>query len=584
MDADPVSRRSGRKGGSMGNSRLRAIATVVGAIALTVLFALALWYRITSLEAVPLHNGDESYYGLQTARLLRGESFAIRTPTNNLLNPYLVALQLPFQWQGKPAFWVLRAPAVFCGILAVLLMYFLGSKALDRTTGLIATILVASLPVTVFYSRFGLEQCPIPVFGILAIVAALRANGIALLLVFLASLIDHPTNVFLAPIVFPVYLVRVLQSESDPARRRRTLLLAATAGLAISVGAAFFLLKSPIVHHFLRTRPPLNWLKFLDGFERLLFFLYHAVSRSALHLHRWIFRSLLAVLLIFGTVGLVRERRWDRIALILGLLASLVGFHLVAGSTILTTFATHRYGVVFVVPTVLAFACLIRALIPPPASESGVGPRLGWIPNATVLVLGFALLYDFKLNYFDALTVGTPESFWTLQTESKDPFQNVLALIQEDLARRQRDGTPATSGSKTKAGLVVVEEYWAYMPIAYLASSQDQIRVVRLLEGNELILGQMPKRRDELIEQLRAGAYAVENLYALPFLGGGVVGNTVRAAFRPDQVQSWSVLDLSRGCHLTVYRLVDGARATPVPVASAPPRDRDAASGSSLTR
>jgi hypothetical protein len=564
----------------MGNSRLRRISTAVGAVALAVLFALAVWYRVTSLEAVPPHNGDESYYGLQTARLLRGESFAIRTASNNIMNPFLVALQIPFQWQGKPAFWILRAPAVFCGILALFLTYFLGSKALDRTTALIATILLATLPVTVFYSRFGLEQSQIPVFGILAIVCALRAKGIAMFLVFLASLLDHPTNIFLAPIVFPVYLVRVLRDESDPVRRRRTLFLAATAGLVIGAGATFLLLKNPLVLHFLRTRPPLNWLKFLDGFERLLFFLYHTVSRSVLHLHRWVFRSLLGVLLIFGTTRLVRERRWDRVALILGLMASLAGFHLVAGSSMLTTFATHRYGVVFVVPTIVAIACLIRTLIPPPASEGGSIIRLmyRWMPVATVLAFGFVLLYDFKLNYFDALTAGTPESFWTLQTDSKDPFQNTLALIEDDLARRRRDEPPAARGSKTEAGLVVVEEYWSYMPIAYLASSNEQIQVVRLLEGNEFILGRFPKRRDELIEHLRAGAYAVENLNATPFLGGGVVGSTVRAAFPPDQVQSWDVFDRNRGCHLTVYRLVDGARTTPAPVASAPPHDAESAS------
>ena len=37
-----------------------------------VLFAVAAWFRISSLGAVPEFNGDEAYYGLQAARMALG--------------------------------------------------------------------------------------------------------------------------------------------------------------------------------------------------------------------------------------------------------------------------------------------------------------------------------------------------------------------------------------------------------------------------------------------------------------------------------------------------------------------------------
>ncbi len=138
----------------------------------TLLFAVALWFRVSSLSAFPCHSGDEAYYGLQTARLLRGESFALRTPSQNLLNPYSIVLQSPFHLVARPSVWILRVPAVLCGVLAVALTYVLGTRRVDQTIALIAAALLAALPSAVYYSRVGLEQSQLPLFGILVIAFA----------------------------------------------------------------------------------------------------------------------------------------------------------------------------------------------------------------------------------------------------------------------------------------------------------------------------------------------------------------------------------------------------------------------------
>jgi hypothetical protein len=553
---------------------MRRIASISCVIALTCLFAVALWFRISSLEAIPGHNGDESYYGLQTARLLRGESFAFRTTSNNLLNPFLVVLQIPFHLLAKPSLWVLRIPAVLCGVLAVVLTYVLGSKALDRTTGLVAATLLAALPLAIFYSRVGHEYSQDPLFGILVIACALRANGVGLLVSFLASLLVHPISVFLVPIALPVYLVQLLRKEGDPVRRRRTLLVAAMAALAIIAANTILLLRNPFVQHCIRQRPALNWLKFLDGFERDLFFLYWPVSKSTLTLHRWVFRSLLIGLLPFGMRRLARERQWDRMTLIVGLFASLLGFHLVAGPTILKQFATHRYGVVFVVPTVLAFACLLRALAPTLARAEMASPLTHPAPLAVAFVLGWALLFSFKLNFFDAHTAGSRESIWTFQAESKETFQRVFSIIRRDIARRKagRNTAEGVAKSSTKASLIVAQDYWASMPLAYLANSHKEIKVVQLIDWEDITSCRLSQKTSELRECLRAGAYAVGFVGVPAELGGNVFENAVQSFFPPKQIQQWEVLSPNGGRCLAVYRFKEVRAGSPVPVGTAQPK------------
>src|SRR5262245_22116748 len=104
------------------------------------LFALAFWFRTSSLGAYPGHNGDEAFHGLQTVRLLHGEAIEYWTVSKNVLNPYLLALQCPLLLVARPELWVLRAPSAFLGVLVVALTYVLGRRVLDRTTALIASV------------------------------------------------------------------------------------------------------------------------------------------------------------------------------------------------------------------------------------------------------------------------------------------------------------------------------------------------------------------------------------------------------------------------------------------------------------
>jgi hypothetical protein len=531
-----------------------------------ILFAFALWFRVSSLGAFPWHDGDESYYGLQSARMLQGEPFELRTFNRNILNPYLVALQSPFHLVARPSVWVLRAPAAVCGVLAVVLTYVIGARVLDRTTALVAATLLATLPCAVYHSRVGLEMSQLPLSGLVVIAFALRGHGPGLLLSFLASMLVYPPVIFLIPIALPIFLVQLARKgEGDPISRRRVLIGSAIASLVVVATVSALLLGHPMAQIYLKRRPPLYWGHFLDGYERVLFLLYVPFSITNVRMHRLIFRGLLVALLVLGTWRLLRERRWERLALIAGLVASLVGFHLVVGPEMLRVHATHRYGVVFVTPTVLAFACLIRCLSPTRSPEAEVSTRSAFrrVPLAIAIVLGGTLLLCTYRNYFGPVAQDLRESLWTFRPESKDEFDRALSLIRRDSARMRASRNSAVieaAGGATPTP-IVVHDYWAFMPLAYLSSFSKDIEVAELISKEES--GRSPiddlfrEKQRVLTDRLRSGAYVVGRIGVPIVWGEATIDDTLRSAFPPGQLRRWEISTRSGGTALIVYRLED---------------------------
>src|SRR6185312_11815947 len=91
------------------------------------------------------------------------------------------------------------------------------------------------------------------------------------------------------------------------------------------------------------------------------------ISARTLRLHDCGFWAVVVGALAFGVPRLVRARSWDRLALVVGLLAAVVSFHLIGGREALRGFiswyAFLRYGLFLVVPTAMALACLLRTLL-----------------------------------------------------------------------------------------------------------------------------------------------------------------------------------------------------------------------------
>src|SRR6185503_16961365 len=142
---------------------------------------------------------------------------------------------------------LVRLPALAAGLLALALMYPLIVRVADRQTALYATLLQASLPTAIAYSRFGWDQSQAPLIALLCIYCALRNWPMRLALSYALALWIHPANVFLAPIVLGPIAARDVatwqQRGSDAAIVRN---LAVIGGLAIA-GAGLLVWFSPAI-------------------------------------------------------------------------------------------------------------------------------------------------------------------------------------------------------------------------------------------------------------------------------------------------------------------------------------------------
>ncbi len=536
------------------------VSSLILAVALTLLVGLACWFRTSSLSAIPEHFADESYEGLQVARMLQGQKYTLLTMNGNLMDPFFLAMQVPFQLISKPSVGVIRSASALSGLLAVLLAFGLGSKAFDRSTALIAAILLAVLPAAIVYARIGHEYSQIPFFGVLAICLAFRANIIGLLLTFVASLLVHPINIFLIPMVFPVLLVQLVRKYAhDPAKRRRVLVSVAIV-VSLAAGAlGLYLAGRPIVQSNVSQRGPLDWVMYVKSVETFLLYqyaLYSPISESSLAVQHWAFWGLVLTTLVLGTWGLIRERRWDRLALLVGLFGSLAAFHIVGGPRRLIEPGTHRYGVVFIAPIVFVLASLIRAMFArhTPLDEPVTPPRFASIRLAGVAVVGFALLLCLRTNWFLSFTQSGRESLATAWNDGKDPFEQAIALAIRDHAQ--------TSGGVKEPCVIRGHGYWVNTPIEYLASWRKSIKAEQLFPTMEecsrppdvpIETWLAPKRR-YVADQLRRGEYLV-GFFGQTDPWGRMIDATIAEGFPADRVEVTLIKNVFNGPALVMYHL-----------------------------
>jgi len=507
------------------------------ALALVALFGLGAWFRASSLEAMPFPDADEAWHGVQAVRMAAGRAFAVRTPTGNPINPFLTPLDVPLVLAFPPSWGLLRAPAVAFGLLAVAMTYVLGARVLDRTTALIAAGLLSSLPAAIIFSRIGFDSCQIPLATMVALYFAFRAHRGGLILAVVAGILVHPTTIFLLPALLAVYLVKAVEGAAGDRRRAwRLAIEAVVAPTAAALAFGCWIMQRTAARKsaaaFLKVH---DWPEFATLYGRLMLALGTCRSTPrALRIHDAAFWGLVLGLLALGLFPLVRSRRWDRVALIGGLIASAVGFHVVTGKGVIWPewVSLLRYGMFLVVPSCLALACLARGLLVEPVD----GPRaaIRHLQHAGLLAVGFACLYSTKTQWFDAFA-GTGESIWTFKTDNVDPFRVAVATLTADIDGR---------GPGAARAVVMAADYWDNNPILFLAHRRRDLQV---LNYADLIFQQeqipYAERARRLRERMEAGAYAVS--YAgkaseLTFL--------VNSLYPAERLRSWN------GC-LTIQRL-----------------------------
>src|SRR5262249_47453522 len=136
---------------------------------------------------------------------------------------------------------------------------------------------------------------------------------------------------------------------------------------------------------------PLHWPTFLLSYGRFLLglaeYLGKPVRAPWLGVYDGLFWGIVLTLPLSCGRALVRRRRWGVLALWAGLAASLAAFHMMAGAIVLTS-VFHRYGNVFIVPSVFALAALAREALFTAAEPGPARPRL--LPVTFALALAAA--------------------------------------------------------------------------------------------------------------------------------------------------------------------------------------------------
>jgi hypothetical protein len=489
------------------------------------LVALSVWMRLSSLESLPDIDGDEAWYGVQAGRFLRGQPYTIWTPHVHPTNPFHTVLVGLLLLVSEPRLWLLRVPCLLGGLAAIPVTYRLMGRALDRTTGLIAAVLMAILPVSIVWSRTGYDGSQLLLFSMLILAAALAAHRGAIALMTPVCLLAHPMAIFLAPTLAAVYGVRSGAFDASVPRPQRLRRVAA-AGAAVAGAIVFgiFVLLLPDVQRLMGIYRlgyvnQHDWREFWGWFGRLFL----VVGREPRpHTDRTFWIVVLPVL-ILGSWRLAANRRWDRLALVVGVILSATGMALVGGTTILQPGMT-RYGLPLVPPAAVAFACLLRELLD---GVPGAAIDRGRAIKMTALVgLGWAVLLSLRMEELnghhvrDAKPAPGHDTIWSWGDPERNPSKRALRRILADIAADPGDRWPRA---------LIVDDWNTYMTLSYLALDRPRVEVVFLNE-----LGKQPDFPARFRSLLEGGGYGI----GPPGSGIEIVSNN---AFGPQALDRWIV-------------------------------------------
>lgn len=501
-----------------------------------IIFA-ALWLRIFSLESIPLHNCDESIIGIQGLRLIRGGSFSWTTTSGNLIDPFLVALQAPFQAAMGPSLLALRIPAVMAGVGSVVLLGFLLRKQMGTRVSFSAALLLATTPIAILFSRHALEYGQTPVVGVFAAWTSWRGRPWLSLIVLLCGMLVHPTNVFLIPIFLPLLLTRWLP-EDRPKIVRRLI----SVGVILAIVLVPFILwagRNPnVADHSHESRNPLLLLRNLGRF------LYARVGAESSPTGRFdILVAICAgVIVIPGTILAIRRSAWERVALIAGVSLGLAAFDVKAGAEVLAG-AGYRYGAVFLIPSVLVLSVLIDEIAEaiPRIPSWGILLAFGWIGLGTVWV-----------GHFRAYMADGADSITRFR--SQDGFQVALKFIERDMKK-----PPA----RTHA-IVLTQDVFLNSPqFEYLAFDHPEIEVRPLIGLSDIWRRTQEPNAFEpqrwlVRHTLETGGYVVQLDKSDPMRGGGLIEEVVGMSYPPSRVRAFRTPAWG-GQSLTIFRLIDSS-------------------------
>jgi 4-amino-4-deoxy-L-arabinose transferase-like glycosyltransferase len=512
------------------------------------LFAFGVWFRVSSLGTAPCPSADETIYGLLATRLIRGRSISWWTASGHLYSPFMLALEAPVASFADPSYVWLRLPMVVVGLGTIGALYALGARQFGRTTGLIAAALFSVLPIAIIFSRMAWEPSLVPLASVLLLSLAYRARPWRLLGAFVLGIaLVHPTILALGPILLVVLLVQLARSRADdPARRLRVIGLTASLGALILVPCAWKAFHSFTARWTFETYRfgPTDWGRFATFYRQMFLGSCMGVPAPTSGPQGRVFWALVGSVVGLGSWRLARGRRWDRLALVVGVVATTAGLNVVFGPDLLQP-GLVRYALFLVIPTTLAFACLLDGLLVSPDGPRHA--RLRAVQVGAIVVGGYLLVLVARWNWFASyeLQSGGRDSIWTLRTEAVDPKERIARLLVVDVRRPGRPGASRSAGPV----VVVTDDRWHQYSIEYFLGWHPELNVYCI----EL---HPPAEQQRILRAgLGSGGYVVVD--AMQGLSGFVPSN-----YPAESLRSWYILE---GWHhpSLVFRL-EGKPATPV--------------------
>jgi 4-amino-4-deoxy-L-arabinose transferase-like glycosyltransferase len=467
--------------------RRTAARPVDGLIALgfAAVFVCGLAARVIDLGLIPGLSGDEAFYGLQAWRASHGIDIDRSTPTGLPLNPLFWTWEIPLLAVFRPSVWIARAPALVAGVAAVAACWWGLRKTLGSATAVRSAALLAALPTAIGYSRFGWDQSQAPMLAVVAVAFALRADLARLAAVVGLALVVHLANVFVVAVALPPLLVAIVSNERWTARRRWiTFLCVVLASMLIVAGVSRL---NPQARRFGQSdrlamesmvRYGIDMIRFVDG-QTLYEWWAGPIDPEVSHRRVVVVGATMFALAAAGTFALIYRKSWERLAIVAGVAGGFAGLYVAAGPDVLGPLTT-RYGLILLAPGAIAVAVLSTAI--------DGGSRAGHVATIAICLI---LIMDFHANLIERVHETGGDGQPAFRAGPVEPKAAALALVRDDLARRGE-----------RSGLIVAEDWWTLMPLKYLASGSEGLKISPWIGS-----GTVPSTFAD--RQMEDGAYAV---------------------------------------------------------------------------
>lgn len=438
--------------------------------------AIGVFFRIYRFWDAPGISADEAWWGLEAMAVARGQIAQSQTMSANPISPFLLYPMAFVHWLFGPSPAALRAIPLVSNLVMLAVSYILGARVFGRAMAAIYVSILALLPAAIHYGRLAYDPSQSLLADSLVMLFALgslremKYIGMMLgaVLSFVAAIVIHPTNIFLAPYLAAVGILAL--------KRHRQALLCHWR-IAVGFGVLILVLAVAgwcVLGDYTEKRSYLNrpWgaiacenlANIIDGWEfaanfgRMFsgpgIYLYASVDGMTL----WPYDlagGIVGFAMVIGLHRVLSGRPTDcDWALIVPWIPSIILFYAISGSSSIGP--GRHYGIWLVVPTALILARIIAQGL---ASQIARKPVL-----LASSVAGYLVLATFQTHYLEEFDRTGGRGFRNFTTSQTDPKAAAIALILE---RAPKEG-PIT---------VVSYDLWCNLPLRYFAAACPRVTV-----------------------------------------------------------------------------------------------------------